>query len=311
MRDDRSQMQAVDLIRAAVGPMTETVVGLSALGLALQARIAGEAQARQVPKPTAAPLPKPVAAEVADMLSAMGLAQAVAAADAADLPGLLALIRAELLFAGHLLVSGPGPGGWQDRDPVVLQAFGEVSHGFWRNVERLGSPDLLARLATPGARFLDIGTGVGWLSIGMLQRWPCLEAVGIEPLPGALALARANLAAEALSARMTLRRGRGEALTDVMAYDLVFVPGAFIPAAALPAILSAARRALRRGGWLMLAVMAPSADRAVAASFRSALWGGDLIGLEGGAALVRAAGFTTMRAEAATVGLIGFVLAQA
>jgi precorrin-6B methylase 2 len=299
MRDEIAEMQAIDRIRATVGPMAEAVAGLTALGLALRARVTGEA------------LPARVAGPVADMLAAMGLAGAVGEADSDALAPVLALIRAELLFGGHVLINGAGDGGWQDRDPVVMQAFGEVSQGFWRNVERLGSPHLIARLDRPGGRFLDVGTGVGWLSIGMMQRWPGLQAVGIEPLPGALALARANLAAAGLSDRMLLRLGRAEALRDVAAYDLVFVPGAFIPAAALPAILSAVRRALRPGGCLMLAVMQAPVDRRRVAAFRAAVWGGDVIGLDGGEALVRAAGFDRMRAVAPAGGLIGFVLADA
>jgi precorrin-6B methylase 2 len=297
MKDDM-KMPAIDRIRAGVGQMTGGTARLTALGLALQARVTGTG------------LPPPVGGAVDRVLEAMDLRAAVAEAEADALAPVLALIRAELLLGGDLLTEGVGARGWQDRDPAVMQAFGEVSAGFWRNVERLAAPALAARLAAPGARFLDIGCGAGWLSIGMLRRWPGLTAVGIEPLPGALSIARANLAAAGLTARMELREGRGEAVADVAGYDLVFVPGAFIPLEALTGVLQAARQALRPGGWLMLAVLAPGAGQMAETVFRAAIWGGDVPGVAGGMALARAAGFSRVEGTPPTGGMIGFVMAQ-
>jgi precorrin-6B methylase 2 len=297
MKDDMMEAADIDRIRARVGQMTETTVQLTALGLALQARMTG------------ADLPPAVGDAVGRVVAEMGLQTAVAGAAPDALAPVLALIRAELLLGGHILTDGVGLRGWQDRDPGVMQAFGEVSLGFWQNVERLAPAHLLARLDAPGARFLDIGTGVGWLSIGMLRRWPALVAVGIEPLPGALHLARANLAAAGMTARMELREGRGEALADVAAYDLVFVPGVFIPSDALPGILRAARQALRPGGEVILAVLSPAAEQISDVAFRAAVWGGDVLGLQVASALVRSAGFSHIEAVPPSNGFVGFVMA--
>jgi precorrin-6B methylase 2 len=297
-------LSPIDTLRHAVGEASNTTVLLSALGLALRARIA-----------PSTPQDPAVSQATRALLDRHGLADAVANADPAELAPILALIRAELLFGGHILGDGVGTRGWHDRAPEVMQVFGKVSHGFWRGFERLATsaaPLLLQRLDQPQARFLDIGTGVGWLSIGMLQRWPNLTAVGIEPLEGALALAHENLAENGLTERMELRHGLGETLDDVAAYDLIFIPSAFIPANALPAILAKAHAALRPGGKVLLAAMQPLDDPDAAAliHFRAAVWGGDVLRIEGGMALLQAAGFSHVDAMQQPGGFIAFLLAD-
>jgi precorrin-6B methylase 2 len=292
----------IDLVRHAVGEASRSTVFLSALGLALRARITGTAHDPEVTRAVTA------------LLDRHGLAEAVGISAPDELAPVLALIRAELLFGGHILGEGVGTRGWQDRDPQVMQDFGKVSHGFWRGFERLAAaadPVLLQRLDRPGARFLDIGTGVGWLSIGMLQRWPHLTATGIEPLPGALELAQANLAETGLADRMTLVKGLAEDLAETDAYDLIFVPSAFIPASALPGILGKAHHALRKGGRLLLAVIEPpdQPDAALLARFRAAVWGGDVLGIIRGRALLKTAGFGQIEATQQPGGFIAFLLA--
>lgn len=297
-------LSPIDTLRHVVGEMSRTTVLLSALGLALRARL------------DTGPQEPEVADAIAGLLEDLGLTTAVADAAPDELAPVLALIRAELMFGGHILTDGVGQRGWQDRDPAVMQAFGEVSHGFWRGFEKLAStaaPALLDRLDRPGARFLDIGTGVGWLAIGMLQRWPHLTATGIEPLAGALTIARRNLAETGLTGRMELRQGRGEALSDIGAYDLIFIPSAFIPASALPAILAQAHAALRPGGKVLLAALQPpdAPDATALVRFRAAVWGGDVLGVEGGMALLQAGGFRQIDTTQQPGGMIAFLLAAA
>jgi hypothetical protein len=73
-----------------------------------------------------------------------------------------------------------------------------------------------------------------------------------------------------------VRQQSAEDLTDVNAFDLAWIPTAFVPAAALPAIL---RRALRSGGWLLLGMVNPGVDPLAGslARLRTALWGGALL----------------------------------
>jgi SAM-dependent methyltransferase len=293
---------AIDRLRTHVGEATRAAVELSALGLALRARVQD------------IPLPPDVAQATRAVLADTGFADMPADTPASELAPVLALIRAELLFGARLLAADTGTRGWQDRDPEVLQVFGEVSHGFWRGFERLAqavAPDLLLRLDQPGARFLDIGTGVAWLTIGMLQRFPKLTAVGIEPLAGALRLAQQNLAATGLTARMELRKGFGETLADVAAFDLIFVPSAFIPEAAVPRILDRARAALRPEGRLLLAALSPpDAESSALVGFRAAVWGGAVLGRDGARRMLSDAGFTRIEAMQQPGGYIAFLMAD-
>ena len=295
---------AIETIRAFVTETSAATVRLTALGLALRSRSLGIA------------LHPAVAAAADAVLRDLGLAGAVGSADPAALRPVLALLRAELLFGGHILLDGTGERGWVDRDADVLQSFGEVSVGFPDMIDRLIAPvlpDLVARLEAPGARFLDIGTGVGWLSIGMLRRWPGLRATGVEPLPGALAIARQNLRATGLAERMELRSGRGEDLSDRGIFDLAFVPSAFIDAGHLPEILARVHAALRPGVWVLLAVIEPDGtdpSAAALARFRASVWGGEALGVAGGTALLAEAGFARVVPVRQPRGMITFVAAE-
>ena len=129
--------------------------------------------------------------------------------------------------------------GWRHTDPTILQAQGDASAGFppmfkARFVATLG--DLAARLERPGARFLDVGVGVGALTISMCRLWPELHAVGLDIYDAPLALARDNLARANLGTRVELRQLAVEALRDEAAFDLAWLPSFFIP----PAVLASA-----------------------------------------------------------------------
>jgi cyclopropane fatty-acyl-phospholipid synthase-like methyltransferase len=65
---------------------------------------------------------------------------------------------------------------------------------------------LLSRLGlvTPGARILDIGTGVAGLATAFVRVVTDATVVGVDPWPPALELARRNVAAAGLESRVTL-----------------------------------------------------------------------------------------------------------
>ncbi len=158
-----------------------------------------------------------------------------------------------LLSQAKDLVDDPGrTGGWVADDVGLVQSIGRQSMSI---VDAFGvAGDTLdglgAALAAPGARFLDVGTGAGWLAIALARSRPNLHVVGLDILEPSLALARANVADAGLGGQVELR------LQDVTTaedepYDAVWLPMPFLPAATVPAALDAARRLLRPGGWLL------------------------------------------------------------
>src|SRR4051812_22855649 len=108
--------------------------------------------------------------------------------------------------------------------------------------------------------FLDVGVGVAGLSIEMARLFPALQIVGVDPWAPSVALARENVHHAGLASRIELREQAGEALPDRDAFDLIWIPSAFIPASVIPTILERALSALRPGGWLLFAMANPGAS---------------------------------------------------
>jgi SAM-dependent methyltransferase len=116
-------------------------------------------------------------------------------------------------------------------------------------------------------------------------------------LTPALALARAAVARAGLEARIELREQSVADLPDVAAFDLAWLPGLFVPPAVVTAALPRLHRALRPGGWLIVAVANPAADPLARAlgRLRTLEWGGSpWTPAEAGTALSQA-GFVGVR----------------
>lgn len=153
-----------------------------------------------------------------------------------------------------------------------------------------GFPDALARMIAPqldglsasleskGAAFLDVGVGVGLLSLAVAKRFPALRVVGVDTYAPSLALARKNVAAAGLSDRIELREQAAETLPDEEAFDLAWIPAPFVTPAALPPLVERVQRALKPGGWLLFVTMKPSEGLGGAvAAFRVARFGGGIL----------------------------------
>lgn len=192
--------------------------------------------------------------------------------------------------------------GWRLDDPVALTAQGETGSLIGLLVEALlpGLDGLETRMAEPGARILDVGAGVGVVSIELCRLWAEAEAVGLEPHRTARELGRSRIAAAGLADRIALRDERLEMLGERSAYDLAFLPQPFLPAEAIEQGLPRIREALRPGGWLIvLASELPVDDPLVAAArrFRARVWGGGVIDPETLEADLAEAGFEAVRAD--------------
>jgi len=188
---------------------------------------------------------------------------------------------------------------WERHDDDVLLHQGRASAATGRAIATRvvpALPGLAERLAQPGSRILDVGTGVAALALAVATSFPQAELVGIDVLPRVLDLARTELAEAdpAVASRITLRLEDVGALDEQAAYDLIWLPAPFLSNAALESSIPRVHAALRPGGWV-IAGTNPAPDhplrRAVAA------WTADLNGGNSGdtdviGTLLRAAAFS-------------------
>ncbi len=277
-------------IREVAARLSGNVEALAALGAVLRLRSTGT---RTVPE---------VEDALEGVVDALGLTDAVASAGTQELSAASSPIHAIFLQAADLLADPERAPGWSHTDADVLESFGRVSSGFAPVLRERVAPELEGlseRLDAPDAAFLDVGVGVGGLSIAMAELWPRLHVVGIDPWEPSLTLARANVAAAGLSGRIELRTARVEDLADREGFDLAFLPAPFLPRSVLETGLARVRETLRPGGWALIGLYRgrDSLDEALA-RLRAARSGGssptpaEAVGLLEQAGFERAAEFT-------------------
>lgn len=279
---------SIDVIRDLISGLNRSASALTALGLVLDARVTGR------------PLDPSLEPLVDDVLSALGVQSALAGVSAAELRPLLGEIRTFALSNAKTLSPRLFGTGWAHTEPELLQAAGDVSAAFPPALEQRIAPrltQLAQRLKESGAAFLDIGVGVGALSIEMARIWPQLRVVGIDPWAPALALARENVRAAGLDGRIELREQLAEELCDEGVFDLAWIPSAFVSGAAIRRVLQRVHRALRPGGWVLVPTLSGSGEplAAALARLRTQLFGGYLSTADGIEALLREKGFVSVQ----------------
>lgn len=189
-----------------------------------------------------------------------------------------------------------GVRGWEEQPDEALLAHGRQSGqaaGLFRSLLIPQMPGLAEALQAPGARMLDVGTGVGALAAGFLRHYPQLEVDGIDVLPRVLALAEQ----QGHGPRLHLRLQDVATLEEEQAYDLAWVPARFLPRAVLGEALRRVRRALRPGGWVTMGhdLLGDEPLPRALAQLRIAAWGGSLLDAAQAHALLAEAGFTDVR----------------
>jgi SAM-dependent methyltransferase len=200
--------------------------------------------------------------------------------------------------------------GWSYPDPKLLEAQGLHSAQMvvpWVELLFPHLEGLPERLREPTARFLDVGSGVGRLSIEMCRRFPNLQVVGIDPFETALTLARRNVAEAGLGDQIELRPERVQDLTDERCYDLAWVPVLFMAADVAARGLHRVHTALRPGGWAVLGSLAVEGAEIQPAVLRlvSLLYGSQGLSPEHAAAMLTAAGFGNVLALPPMPGVAG------
>jgi SAM-dependent methyltransferase len=192
--------------------------------------------------------------------------------------------------------------GWAHRDPDLLVAQGETAGLFRLAAEHVlpSLPGLRERLVTPGARFLDVGAGVGVLSTELCTVYPEVAAACVEPNPTARAIGRERCREAGLERRIEFLAGGIEDIDLDSDFDLALIPQPFLSPESFAAGLRRVHRALAPGGWLLvLALDLPGDDELAAASrrVRARLWGGGAVDAADLTSLLERSGFRCSRAH--------------
>lgn len=229
---------------AKVLELADTVKLIGALGAELRLRqmnVSGDPRVR-------AALQDMVATLGPDMLEGL---------DPAQLAVLIGQISYNLQEALDLMREPERAPGWSYDDPAILQDRGRGSAAMAGVLNNLAStrPDLAAVLKGE-RRLLDIGTGVAWIAIASAKAWPGMQVVGIDIWEPALTLAESNIAAAGMQHRITLRRQSVTEIEDEKAFDLIWMPGMFLPQDVVDAALPRVVKALRPGGMLVFGMYA-------------------------------------------------------
>jgi predicted O-methyltransferase YrrM len=204
---------------------------------------------------------------------------------------------------------------WSAQSDQALLAQGRASASGARAFAQLLLPamgDLASRLAAPGARMLDAGTGVGALAVAFAQVFPQLHVLGIDVLDRPLDLARQNIAASDVAARVTVRKQDVADFSDDTGFDLAYLPAPFIPRPALEAGLLRVVAALRPGGWVFVVRGkfggTPAEDSLT--RLKTLVYGGTPLGEAEAYNLLRNAGLTSVRSLPTPEGAPGITIGQ-
>jgi SAM-dependent methyltransferase len=219
--------------------------------------------------------------KIRGVIRILGLEDELKSSNRDILVSVLAEIREIFLENEKHLSSSTIESGWNHAEDDILQNQGLSSAIVVPMFKRVLVPqlgDLSTRLDSPGASFLDVGVGVGGISIAMARMWPKLRILGIDPWEPAIELARKNISNAGLADRIELSQMMVEDMKENARFDLVWFPAPFIPKQAILPSLKRIRDSIRPGGWIVAVALSSigSGDPLAAAlsDLRSIYWGG-------------------------------------
>ena len=86
-----------------------------------------------------------------------------------------------------------------------------------------GFVETILNLSTAGGRFLDVGTGTGWIAIGVAKHDPACHVTGIDLSDAMLSVAAKNAESEGLGKQISFQRGNASQIPfDNNTFDGVF-----------------------------------------------------------------------------------------
>jgi SAM-dependent methyltransferase len=225
------------------------------------------------------------------VVDALGMREQVDGLEPGERAVLVAFARSYLAQAVDLLENPTRPSSWSHSDPVVLQAQGAASGVVASLFETIG-------VGRPGARILDVGTGVAGLATALCRTFPDSTVVGVDPWQPALELARANVAEAGLDDRITLVHGTIQEYEDADGFDLAWLPSFFIPETVLDDALARLLGLLRPGGVLVVGVVMTDGSDPLAAAADDLFTvrsGGSLLSADDASGRLERAGFRDVR----------------
>ncbi len=213
----------------------------------------------------------------------------------APLAALSGLVRELLAMVSRY--AGGAAAGWAETGRELIRSRGAASGAVVVSIlDRCGPylPGLAERLDGPGAAFLDVGTGAAGIVITLCRAHPGLRAVGVDISAPAVTVAREQVAAAGLGGRAEIREQSVAAIEDVDAFDVLWVPQAFLPEPVLAQALPRLHRAARPGAALVMAISVndDSGVGGAVTDLRNLMTGGGTVSPQAAATMLQAAGFS-------------------
>jgi SAM-dependent methyltransferase len=221
------------------------------------------------------------------VVDALGVREHLDGLDEGERSVLLSFTRSYLAQAIDLVEDPGRPGEWSYSDPVLLEAQGSASAVVARLIAEAG-------LGTPGARILDVGTGVGGLAVALATTFPGSTVVGIDPWEPALVLARERIAATGLDERVAVLPVTVQELEDVDDFDLAWLPAFFIAERFLDEAIARIHAILRPGATVVVGIPGGADEESLASAVDDLFTvrsGGSVLSPEDALARLRRAGF--------------------
>jgi predicted O-methyltransferase YrrM len=261
--------------------------------------------------------PPELTAAARELLAATGLTAAPGGPltePGTPVPQQIASQAAAALHQASALASGRGYH-WGAQSDEALLAHGHAGAQAGVPMARSMLPmmgDLADRMAAPGARMLDVGTGVAAAAVGFAQLFPQLHVLGIDILDRALDLARHAIAASDVADRVTVRKQGVADFADDAGFDVAWLPAPFIAQPALRSGLPRVAAALRPGGWLIVGhgKFGGSPVQDALTRLKTIVYGGTPLDEAAACHLLRDAGLTSVRPVPTPAGAPAIAIGQ-